>query len=220
MHWATAASAIYRASLLKLFSSGPKFDRFEPTFPWEWSGGFDEDAPNLVGFFKWEAGFASFALASALSCSLWYFAIFTLLKPFPSAPFFIGGPMHIRTPFPFNASKCSLTRVYDPLYSFLHSQQTHANDPPPWIFPTVDTYFQSGDFGSTLGPGVDSISCATSSASWMAELEVAMNDDDAVNGTEKENWQIPLYHILKIQHGCMHTTNFCVLCFAKIDAGP
>jgi len=73
--------------------------------------------------------------------------------------------------------------VYDPLYSFLHSLQTHASDPPPWIFPTVVTYFQSGDFGSTLG--ADSISCSTSSASQMVELEVAMIDDDDVNETAK-----------------------------------
>jgi len=56
--------------------------------------------------------------------------------------------------------------------------------PPPWIFPTVVTYFQSGDFGSTLGENL--ISCSTSSASQMAELEVAMNDDDDdVNETAK-----------------------------------
>ena len=72
---------------------------------------------------------------------------------------------------------------YDLLYFFLHSLQTHANDPLPWIFPTIVTYFQSGDFGSTLG--ADSISCSTSSAPRMTELEVSMDDDDDVNETAK-----------------------------------
>ena len=50
MHQPIASSAMPQASLLKHFSSGPKFDRLEGLLNSRvGNGGLDEAAPNLVG---------------------------------------------------------------------------------------------------------------------------------------------------------------------------
>jgi len=111
----------------------------------------------------------TFILTISCSIHLLHHSDGNNMHVFPFVPFSLGVPVQIRIPFPLNPSKCVLTPVYDSLNSFGHSLQTHAYDPPPKIFPMIVTYFQSGDFGSTLG--VDSISC---SSLRMNELEVSI----------------------------------------------
>ena len=74
--------------------------------------------------------------------------------------------------------------MYDSLNSFLHSLQTHTVEPPPWIFPTMVTYFQSGDFGSNLRE--DSLSFSIVCTSGITEPEDAIDDDINLQNKNKK----------------------------------